>query len=80
LPEVFESAVIGVPHRDFGEAVTAVVVAKPGHRIDEAGVVAALKGRIAGFKVPKRVHVVDELPRNQMGKVQKNLLRERFGG
>ncbi len=79
LPGVFESAVIGVPHRDFGEAVTAVVVAKPRAQVDEAGILAALKGRIANFKVPKRVHVVDELPRNQMGKVQKNLLRERFG-
>ncbi len=78
LPGVFESAVIGLPHRDFGEAVTAVVVAKPGASIDEAGVLAQLKGRIANFKVPKRVHVVAELPRNQMGKVQKNLLRERF--
>ncbi len=80
LPGVFESAVIGVAHRDFGEAVTAVVVPKPGATIDEASVLAALKGRIANFKVPKRVHVVAELPRNQMGKVQKNLLRERFGG
>jgi len=75
---VAESAVIGVPHRDFGEAVTAVVVRKPGARLDEAAIVAALKGRIAAFKVPKRVHVVDELPRNQMGKVQKNVLRERY--
>jgi len=80
IPGVFESAVIGVPHRDFGEAVTAVVVPKPGERIDEASVLAALAQRIANFKVPKRVHVVPELPRNQMGKVQKNLLRERFGG
>ena len=80
LPGVFESAVIGVPHRGFGEAVTAVVVPKPGAPLDEAQLIAALKGRIANFKVPKRVHVVPELPRNQMGKVQKNLLRERFGG
>ncbi len=80
LPGVFESAVIGVPHRDFGEAVTAVVVPKPGATLDEAQLIAALKGRIANFKVPKRVHVVPELPRNQMGKVQKNLLRERYGG
>ena len=80
LPGVFESAVIGVPHRDFGEAVTAVVVPKPGATLDEARLIAALKGRIANFKVPKQVHVVPELPRNQMGKVQKNLLRDRFGG
>ncbi|MCD6680416.1 MAG: malonyl-CoA synthase [Burkholderiaceae bacterium] len=75
---VVESAVIGVPHRDFGEAVVAVVVRAPGTVLDEAALVAALKGRIASFKVPKRVHVVDELPRNTMGKVQKNVLRERF--
>ncbi|HYF59541.1 MAG TPA: malonyl-CoA synthase [Burkholderiaceae bacterium] len=75
---VAESAVIGVPHRDFGEAVTAVVVRKPGAVLDEAAIVAALKARIAGFKVPKRVHVVDELPRNAMGKVQKNELRRRY--
>jgi malonyl-CoA/methylmalonyl-CoA synthetase len=67
-----------VPHRDFGEAVTAVVVAKPGARLSEASLIAALKAKIAGFKVPKRIHLVNELPRNQMGKVQKNLLRERF--
>jgi malonyl-CoA/methylmalonyl-CoA synthetase len=75
---VAESAVIGVPHRDFGEAVTAVVVRKPGAVLDEAAIVASLKGRIAAFKVPKRVFVVDELPRNAMGKVQKNALRERY--
>ena len=76
---VAESAVIGVPHRDFGEAVTAVVVRKSGANLDEGAIVAALKARIAAFKVPKRVHVVDELPRNAMGKVQKNVLRERYG-
>jgi malonyl-CoA/methylmalonyl-CoA synthetase len=75
---VAESAVIGVPHRDFGEAVTAVVVRKPGAVLDEEAIVASLKTRIAGFKVPKRVHVVDELPRNAMGKVQKNELRKRY--
>ena len=79
MPGVFESAVIGVAHRDFGEAVTAVVVAQPGVTLDESALIADLKGRIAAFKVPKRIHVVTELPRNQMGKVQKNLLRERFG-
>ncbi len=76
---VLESAVIGVPHTDFGEAVTAVVVPRAGATLSETEIVAALKSRIANFKVPKRVHVVDELPRNTMGKVQKNLLRERFG-
>ena len=80
LPGVAESAVIGVPHADFGEAVVAVVVPKPGAHVDAAALIAALKGRIANFKVPKQVFVQAELPRNQMGKVQKNLLRERFKG
>ncbi len=75
---VLESAVIGVPHPDFGEAVTAVVVPRGGATVAESDIIAALKSKIANFKVPKRVHVVDELPRNTMGKVQKNLLRERF--
>ena len=79
LPGVAESAVIGVPDADFGEAVTAVVVPRAGETLDEARILAALRADIAAFKVPKRVHVVDELPRNAMGKVQKNLLRERFG-
>ncbi len=77
-PDVAESAVIGVPHPDFGEAVVAVVVPKPGARIDAAALIAGLKGKIANFKVPKQVFIEPELPRNQMGKVQKNLLRERF--
>jgi malonyl-CoA/methylmalonyl-CoA synthetase len=75
---VAESAVIGVPHRDFGEAVTAVVVAKAGAKLDEAAIIASLKQSIANFKVPKRIHVVTELPRNTMGKVQKNILRDQF--
>ncbi|MEO6408363.1 MAG: malonyl-CoA synthase [Burkholderiaceae bacterium] len=78
LPGVAESAVIGVAHADFGEAVLAVVVARPGAALDPGGMIVALKSQIAHFKVPKRIHVVDELPRNTMGKVQKNLLRDRF--
>jgi malonyl-CoA/methylmalonyl-CoA synthetase len=77
IPGVVESAVIGVPHADFGEGVTAVVVAKD-KGLDEAKVLAALDGRLAKFKLPKRVMFVDDLPRNAMGKVQKNVLRERY--
>jgi malonyl-CoA/methylmalonyl-CoA synthetase len=76
LPGVDESAVIGVPHPDFGEAVVAVLVARAGASVDATACIEALKQRIAGFKVPKRVIVVDQLPRNAMGKVQKALLRE----
>jgi malonyl-CoA/methylmalonyl-CoA synthetase len=75
---VVETAVIGLPDPDFGECVTAVVVGKSGHALTEAGVIAALKSDIAGFKVPKHVHFVDDLPRNAMGKVLKATLRERF--
>jgi malonyl-CoA/methylmalonyl-CoA synthetase len=79
LEGVQESAVIGLPHPDFGEAVVAVVVACPGAgALSESAVIAALKPLIASFKVPKRVFVVPELPRNTMGKVQKNVLRERY--
>jgi len=75
---VQESAVIGVPHPDFGEGVTAVVVRSPGAKVTEAEIVAALSERLAKFKQPKRVFFVDELPRNTMGKVQKNVLRETY--
>ena len=80
MPGVAESAVIGVPHPDFGEAVVAVVVPRAGATLDGAGIITALKQRIANFKVPKQLFVVDELPRNTMGKVQKNLLREQHKG
>jgi malonyl-CoA/methylmalonyl-CoA synthetase len=78
LPGVQESAVVGVPHPDFGEAVTAVVVPRSGARPTETEIIAALKGRLANFKVPKRVYLVEELPRNAMGKVQKNVLRDKY--
>ena len=78
LPGVKESAVIGVPHPDFGEGVTAVIVADGSDAVDEQGIIDALGDRLARFKQPKRVFIVDALPRNTMGKVQKNLLRETY--
>jgi len=78
LPGVVESAVIGVPDPDFGEAVTAVVVIRPGDALNESELISALKADIASFKVPKRVHLVADLPRNAMGKVQKNVLRAMY--
>jgi len=80
LPGVEESAVVGLPHQDFGEGVTAFVVAKPGAEITEAGIMAALAGQLAKFKLPKRVIIVRELPRNSMGKVQKSLMRKEYAG
>ncbi|MFC7408681.1 malonate--CoA ligase [Hydrogenophaga atypica] len=76
MPGVAESAVIGVPHPDFGEVGVAVVIPKPGAKVDGDQIIAALKAQLANFKIPKRCFVVAELPRNTMGKVQKNLLRE----
>jgi malonyl-CoA/methylmalonyl-CoA synthetase len=78
MPGVVEAAVIGVAHADFGEGVTAVVVCNKGADISESKVLGALDGRIAKFKMPKRVIFVDELPRNAMGKVQKNILRDAY--
>ena len=80
MPGVAESAVVGVPHPDFGEVGVAVVIAKPGAKIDGEAIVAQLKAQLANFKIPKRCFVATELPRNTMGKVQKNLLREQHKG
>jgi malonyl-CoA/methylmalonyl-CoA synthetase len=76
IPGVVESAVVGVPHADFGEGVTAVVVKDKASNLTEKDVLGTLNERLAKFKLPKRVIFVDELPRNTMGKVQKNLLRQ----
>jgi malonyl-CoA/methylmalonyl-CoA synthetase len=78
LAGVLESAVFGVPHPDFGEGVTAAVVAKPGAILSEQEIIESVKGRLARYKIPKRVLLVEELPRNTMGKVQKNVLRRTF--
>ena len=80
MPGVAESAVVGAPHSDFGEAVVAVVVPKAGADLDPGELIARLKGSIANFKVPKQLFVVPDLPRNTMGKVQKNLLRDQYKG
>ena len=77
MPEVTESAVIGVPHPDFGEAVVAILVAAAAG-VDEDRVDAHLQGNLARYKQPKRVFCVESLPRNAMGKVQKNELRTRY--
>ncbi|MDE2599551.1 MAG: malonyl-CoA synthase [Rhodocyclaceae bacterium] len=78
LPGVAESAVIGLPHADFGEAVTAVVIGERGAQLSADAIAAAVRERLAAFKVPKRVFIAADLPRNAMGKVQKNLLREQY--
>lgn len=77
-PGVLESAVVGVPHPDFGEGVVAVLVPEAEASVDVAAIEARAKAELAGFKRPKRYEIVDELPRNTMGKVQKNELRKRF--
>jgi len=77
-PGVLESAVIGVPHPDFGEGVVAVLVPKPGEKIDLETIREAMARQLARFKQPKHIAIVDELPRNTMGKVQKNVLRQQF--
>jgi malonyl-CoA/methylmalonyl-CoA synthetase len=78
LPGVVESAVFAVPHPDFGEAVAAAVTLELGASIDAQGIIDALRPQLAAFKLPKRVHILPELPRNAMSKVQKALLRERY--
>ena len=78
LPDVNESAVVGAPHPDFGEGVVAVLVAKPGRKLEEQKIMDAISDRLARFKQPKRIFMLDELPRNTMGKVQKNVLREEY--
>jgi malonyl-CoA/methylmalonyl-CoA synthetase len=77
---VAESAVVGVPDADFGEVGVAVVIAKPGACVEPENILSTLKTMLANFKIPKRCYVVAELPRNAMGKVQKNLLRAQYGG
>jgi acyl-CoA synthetase (AMP-forming)/AMP-acid ligase II len=77
-PSIAEVAVVGLPHERWTEAITAVVVAKPGASLDEAELIAAIKQQIAGFKAPKAVIVVDELPKTSTGKIQKNLVRKQF--
>jgi malonyl-CoA/methylmalonyl-CoA synthetase len=78
LPGVLESAVFGVPHPDFGEGVTAAVVPQSGASLSEREILSALQSRLARYKLPKRVLLIEELPRNTMGKVQKNELRKRY--
>ena len=80
MPGVAESALVGVPHPDFGEVGVALLTLKPGAQLSGEEVISALKSRLANFKIPKRCFVVDELPRNTMGKVQKNVLRDQHKG
>jgi malonyl-CoA/methylmalonyl-CoA synthetase len=78
LPGVAESAVVGVPDADWGEVGLAVVVAAPGQMLEPQRLLAQLKATLAHFKIPKQCYIVAELPRNAMGKVQKNLLRQQY--
>jgi malonyl-CoA/methylmalonyl-CoA synthetase len=78
LNDVEESAVIGTPHPDFGEGVIAVVVANNGDPVSGSALIAQLRPHMATYKLPKQVYIIDSLPRNSMGKVQKNLLRDRY--
>jgi malonyl-CoA/methylmalonyl-CoA synthetase len=78
VPGVIESAVIGVPHPDYGEGVTAVVVLQRPGEFSEVMLLNRLRERLAAYKLPKRVIFAAELPRNTMGKVQKNVLRDTY--
>jgi malonyl-CoA/methylmalonyl-CoA synthetase len=77
-PGVAESALVGVPHPDFGEVGVALVIAKAGAVVHADAIIASLKSQLANFKIPKHCAIVAELPRNTMGKVQKNLLRDQY--
>ena len=79
-PRVAETVVVGLPHERWSEAITAFVVPKPGETIDPAGLIAALKARLDGFKVPKAVILVDQLPKTSTGKIQKNVVRSDYAG
>ncbi|NNE87201.1 MAG: malonyl-CoA synthase, partial [Silicimonas sp.] len=78
LDGVLESAVIGAPHPDFGESVVAVLVPEPGRTLDRSTIESKVKKNLAGFKRPRRIEIVESLPRNTMGKVQKNILRDAY--
>jgi acyl-CoA synthetase (AMP-forming)/AMP-acid ligase II len=79
-PRVAEAVVVGLPHERWGEAITAVVVPKPGESLDPSGLLAGLRERLDGYKVPKSVIVVDELPKTSTGKIQKNVVRDAHAG
>ena len=79
LNGVLESAVFGISHADLGEAVAAAVVPLDGAELDDEQLIKALEPALARFKLPRKIFIVDELPRNAMGKVQKNMLRENYG-
>jgi long-chain acyl-CoA synthetase len=77
-PDVAEAVVVGLPHPRWSEAITAVVVPKPGRTIDADGLLTKLRGHLDPYKIPKAVLVVDELPKTSTGKIQKNVVREQF--
>ena len=78
LPDIAEAAVVGVPHPDFGEAVLAVIAPRAGATLDEGALQASLASTLTGYKRPKRIEVLEALPRNAMGKIVKRDLRARF--